>query len=34
LALHVPGIEDGVAGAAFVEACVASSRSGTWLDCE
>lgn len=34
LALHIPGIEDGVAGAAFVEACVASSRSGAWLDCE
>jgi predicted dehydrogenase len=34
LARHIPGIEDGVAGAAFVDACVASSRSGTWTNCE
>jgi predicted dehydrogenase len=34
LSLHIPGIGDGVDGAAFIEACLASSRSGTWHNCE
>jgi predicted dehydrogenase len=33
LALHIPGIDDGVAGVAFVEACLLSSKTGAWTDC-
>ena len=31
-AVHVPGVEDGLAGVAFVDACVRSSQAGgTWV---
>jgi len=33
LAMHVPTVEDGVQGLAFMEACLASTERGGWADC-
>lgn len=33
LASHIPTIDDGLAGLAFIEACVRSSERGGWTDC-
>jgi predicted dehydrogenase len=33
LAAHIPTVADGVAGLAFIDACLASSESGTWAAC-
>ncbi|MER2533683.1 MAG: Gfo/Idh/MocA family oxidoreductase [Rhizobiaceae bacterium] len=33
LAAHIPTVDDGVAGLAFIEACVRSSERGGWTDC-
>ncbi len=33
LAAHIPTVADGVAGLAFIDACLSSSESGTWAAC-
>ena len=29
----VPGLEDGLSGLSFIDACLASTASGTWAEC-
>lgn len=31
---EIPGLEDGLAGLLFIDACIASTKSGTWAECE
>jgi hypothetical protein len=33
LATHIPTIDDGVEGLAFIEACLASAERGGWAPC-
>jgi predicted dehydrogenase len=33
LATHIPTVEDGARGLAFVEACLHSTERGAWADC-
>jgi predicted dehydrogenase len=33
LATHIPTVEDGAHGLAFIDACLASTRSGGWVEC-